>query len=65
MEKLVSANVRHVRHMDRGGFLPDVVDDDRPWRYHRDPGFCDGYHVSSCWWQYAGTRFDRDTFQTR
>lgn len=65
MERLVSVNVRHVRHVDRSILLLDVVDDNRPWRYHRDSGFRDGYHVSSRRWQYAGTRLNRDTFQTR
>lgn len=65
MAKLVFADVRHVRLMDRGVLLPDVVDDDRPGRHHRDPGLRDGYHVPSRRWQYAGTRLDSDTFQTR
>jgi len=65
MEKLVFGNVRHVRYMDRGGLLPDVVDDNRHRRHHRDPRFRDGHHVPSRRWQHARTRFDRNTFQTR
>lgn len=65
MEKLVSDDICHVRNMDRDIVLPDVVDDDRTRRHHRDPGLRDGHHVPSRRWQYAGARLDRDTLETR